>query len=284
MAHEQDLKILASPLNKIGSLFVNKPNQLVPFKAGTVKSAINSSAKTPPIDLSTSGGALNLGGIGVLVSLPGTIESAIGHLVTFNIPGLVGDLESLAGDVFNIVVYQASVVLSFLAVFENTGRSPDVAKSVEQGYEDYFFGSKGYMTVDGSTIAPPSLTPQSTAAPTVSDLRTYFSLRTGEQYTRDLVRVTVEASGDKLFNLKVRYAALIRSGNQQAKQWFEGYAALAESTVTSAVEEALLGVATFSTNALFAAAVGSFAGTAARKATQNAFLQEIGIPIGTLPP
>jgi hypothetical protein len=45
--------------------------------------------------------------------------------------------------------------------------------------------------------------------------------------------------------------------------------------VTSAVEEACLGVSTFQTNALIAASAGTFAGTAARKATQHVFLAEL---------
>jgi hypothetical protein len=46
-------------------------------------------------------------------------------------------------------------------------------------------------------------------------------------------------------------------------EWFQDYASLAESPVTSVVEEALLRVGAFSTNSIFAAAQGTFAGTAA---------------------
>jgi hypothetical protein len=45
--------------------------------------------------------------------------------------------------------------------------------------------------------------------------------------------------------------------------------------VTSAVEEATLGVAQFQTNPLLAASAGTFAGSVARKAAQHVFLKEI---------
>ncbi|MBI3301991.1 MAG: hypothetical protein HYZ72_07940 [Deltaproteobacteria bacterium] len=57
--------------------------------------------------------------------------------------------------------------------------------------------------------------------------------------------------------------------------WFKGFSSVAESTVTGAVEEASLGVAAFQSNALIAASVGTFAGTAARKAAQHVFLSEL---------
>ncbi len=51
---------------------------------------------------------------------------------------------------------------------------------------------------------------------------------------------------------------------------------MAESTVTSAFEEAGNGVGWFQTNPIIAAAIGTFAGSAARKATQDVFLKELG--------
>lgn len=55
--------------------------------------------------------------------------------------------------------------------------------------------------------------------------------------------------------------------------WFKGFAALADSIVISAVEQVAQGVATFSSNPLIADALVTFAGTVARKATQNIFLE-----------
>jgi hypothetical protein len=72
--------------------------------------------------------------------------------------------------------------------------------------------------------------------------------------------------------------ALVGEDNQtKARRWFKGAASLSESLVTSAVEEASLGVAQFQTNAVIAAAAATFAGTVARKATQHVFLSEVGV-------
>ena len=60
----------------------------------------------------------------------------------------------------------------------------------------------------------------------------------------------------------------------------KGAASMAESLVTSAVEEALLGVAQFQTNPMLAASAATYAGTTTRKATQHAFLSHIPIPLG----
>jgi hypothetical protein len=62
-----------------------------------------------------------------------------------------------------------------------------------------------------------------------------------------------------------------------AKRWFKGFATMAESGVTAAVEETLLGIGTFQGNRLIAASAGVYAGTAARKATQHVFLAELGV-------
>jgi hypothetical protein len=95
-----------------------------------------------------------------------------------------------------------------------------------------------------------------------------------------LIRITVEAAGDAFFHLKPRLNQLRKRTDAVGKQkqsCFKGFANRAESTVTSAVEEATQGVAAFSTNPLIAASLGTFARVAARKATQDAALWEFGI-------
>src|SRR5262249_14901438 len=102
------------------------------------------------------------------------------------------------------------------------------------------------------------------------------------QYIRDTIRVTVEASGDALFNLKTRYQPMINRTDDLGKlerTWFKGFAALAESMTTSAIEEAAQGIASFSTNPLLAASLATFAGSPTRKCTQSAFLLEVGIEL-----
>jgi hypothetical protein len=55
----------------------------------------------------------------------------------------------------------------------------------------------------------------------------------------------------------------------------KGFASMAEASVTGAVEEVCSGVGSFQTNQLIAATAGTFAGTWARKVTQDIFLNEI---------
>jgi len=54
--------------------------------------------------------------------------------------------------------------------------------------------------------------------------------------------------------------------------WFRGFGSMAESAAMRAVEVGTQGVSEFQTNPLIAAAAGSFAGTVARKLSQDSFL------------
>jgi hypothetical protein len=284
---QQMLQILAAPVNKIAALLTQSPNKLVPFKSGSVGTALADPQSAAPTDLTISAIPLILGVVGGpgAANLPHALVDTIVHLATFNLLGAASDLAGLAGDVAKIVGHQASVALSLLTVLQNAGaKSQSVADQVAKAYQQYFFSENGYQSLEGAAISPPALQPASGGAVTAAGLKKYLSRQTAEQYTRDLVQITAEASGDALFNLNVRYQDLTARHDQKAESWFKGYASLAESAVTSAVEEALLGIGTFTTNPLFAAAVGTFAGTAAKKATQSAFLAEIGIPVGALAP
>jgi hypothetical protein len=134
--------------------------------------------------------------------------------------------------------------------------------------------------VDGTRIVSPvqvaSPGPEGLAA-----LRAILAERTGERYLRDLVRLLVESMDD------IRYGdmeARIKAAREQAQghsdklmRWFRGVSGVAESQGMSAVEQATLGVSTFQSNPLIAAAAGAFAGTAARKAAQHVLLSELGV-------
>jgi hypothetical protein len=182
------------------------------------------------------------------------------------------------GGVARFVGGNLGIVLSFVTTLRNLadGRVPD---AVREAYLQYFFGS-GYATVDGARIVSPvqfaGLAPEA-----LGSLRTALMEHSGERYLRDLVRLLVEAVDD------VRYgglgdraqAAREKAADRQDKlmRWFRGVSGVAESQVMSAVEQATLGVATFQSNPLIAAAAGTFAGTAARKAAQHVFLSELGV-------
>ena len=169
-------------------------------------------------------------------------------------------------------------MLSFVTTLRNLadGRAPD---AVREAYLQYFFGS-GFLAVDGTRITSPvqlaGLDLQG-----LGDLRTAVTPRTGERYVRDLVRLLIEAVDDVRYDGLGRRvnAAREKAGDHQDKlmRWFRGVSGVAESQAMSAVEQATLGVATFQTNPLIAAAAGTFAGTAARKAAQHVFLSELGV-------
>jgi hypothetical protein len=95
-----------------------------------------------------------------------------------------------------------------------------------------------------------------------------------------VTNVIAEALGDTQYDLPRRLADLPkRLADVQlrtATKWFKGYSIMAEAAVTSAVEELGLGFASFQTNPLIAAAAGTYAGTAAKKATQHVILSELG--------
>ena len=250
---------LAAAVNQTANLLVNNPQRLAPFKPGTVSGPLSSSAPAPSIDLSIGGlsGIVNTFGGG---SVMGSLLGVVHDVTTLNLAGLLDDLAHLPVEIASFVGQQLSVAVSFMAILKNVDNTADVVSAVKTAYQQYFF-SGGFKTIDGAAIAQPAL---------ASD-------RNGQQYVRNLVRVTVEAVGDQIFKLPNRYAAMTALHNQKVNSWFEGFSAIADTTVTSTVEEASLGVAAFSTNALISATLGTFAGTAARKATQHAFLIEIGI-------
>ena len=170
------------------------------------------------------------------------------------------------------------IVLSFVTTFRNLadGRVPD---AVRAAYLGYFFGD-GYLAADGTRIVSPVQFTGS-GPETLDSLRAALTERTGERYLRDLVRLLVESVDD------VRYGGLgarVEAARAKAQgdadklmRWFRGVSGVAESQAMSAVEQAALGVATFQSNPLIAAAAGTFAGTAARKAAQHVFLSELGV-------
>lgn len=202
---------------------------------------------------------------------PATILAVGGDLGTDLVrPALAGVARFVGGNL--------GIVLSFVTTLRNLGdkRTPD---AVREAYLQYFFGA-GYETVDGTRIVSPvqlgSLDLQH-----LGDLRTALTPRTGDRYVRDLVRLLVEAVDDVRYDrLGGRVAtARAKAGDRQGKlmRWLRGVSGVAESQAMSAVEQATLGVSTFQTNPLIAAAAGTFAGTAARKAAQHVFLSELNV-------
>jgi hypothetical protein len=136
----------------------------------------------------------------------------------------------------------------------------------QKAYLAYFFGAHGFVTVDGIPILPPmhfgEMIPFDpvTLAGELDKVKGLLSEKTADRYVRDLIRVTVEAAEDARYGLRRRNASLLASVGEakQAKaiRWFKGISSLAEALVTSAVDEVVLGIAQFETNALIAASAG----------------------------
>jgi hypothetical protein len=193
--------------------------------------------------------------------------------------GLKGILDSLG----SFIEGQFGIALSLITTLKNLS-APDFPQAIIDAVLSYFFKPEGFVTVDEVQMTPPmqsSGISQQLADAKPGNLRSMFSEKSGERYVRDLITVIVEASGDKQYELRRRYqqlsAHLAATQTDTAKQWFKGFGTMAEAGVTSAVEETVLGIAQFQTNALIAASAGTYAGTLARKATQHVFLSELGL-------
>ena len=194
-----------------------------------------------------------------------------------------------AGSVVRMVGRQAAIGISFVTTLHNL-TDLDLASKIPEGWAQYFFADNGFETVDGIAILSPGhgKLPAAVAQLPVStegfnQLKGLVSERSAEQYVRDLIRITVEVAADARYDdIRARYARMLgkmKTPDAKAKagRWFRGFGSLAESMVTSAVEEAALGLAQFQTNPVMAAAAATYAGTVARKATQHVFLSEVGV-------
>jgi len=203
--------------------------------------------------------------------------------------GVVAALPAAASSrsLVTLVGSQAAIGISFVTTLRNLA-TPDLATKIPEGWARYFFAEKGFETVDGISIISPGHGSLSAALSALSgeslkQLKGLISERSANQYVRDLIRITIEVAADTRYgDIPKRYRALLAlltdaAGQAKAARWFRGFGSLAESLVTSAVEEAVLGVSQFQTNPVLAAAAASYAGTVARKATQHVFLREAGV-------
>ncbi len=185
------------------------------------------------------------------------------------------ELKNVASILGSFVEGQFGIALSLLTTFKNL-TDPKFPRAVVDALLEYFFAKDGFVTVDEIPVTPPMHTSGEPQAP--GDLKG-FAEKNGERYLRDLIGVTVEATGDVQYQLRDRYPRMLATLNatqqETARRWFKGFAAMAESGVTAAVEETLLGIGSFQGNRLIAASAAAYAGTAARKATQHVFLTEM---------
>ncbi|SEL93977.1 hypothetical protein SAMN04489760_10168 [Syntrophus gentianae] len=170
-----------------------------------------------------------------------------------------------------ILHMEAGVALSFVTAIRNVPslRMGDYEDSVRQ----YFFSKEGYKTVSGNSVMPPRLPIYSG----VAGVREYARRIDGEGYLRDLTRIIAETTGDKVYDLKNRYARFKNQYQDDPKtrklvDWFDSFGDLAEASVLPVIESALNGVSTLQLNPLVAAAVGTFCSVTVRKATEHSYL------------
>jgi hypothetical protein len=213
------------------------------------------------------------------------VREAVETLIAGSTPG-GGEPPAL----LTVLRRQVGIGISFATTLKNLANR-DLAREIPEGWKAYFFGESGFETIDGIAIVPPAHSRDLLAkvvstqvnladlATTIMGLKGAFKERSGEQYVRDLVRIIAEVAGDGRYELRARYTSMLKTAPDQDKaaRWFKGTASMAESLVTSAVEEASLGIAQFQTNPIIAASAATYAGTVARKATQHVFLAELGL-------
>lgn len=192
---------------------------------------------------------------------------------------LAEHLQDLRDTALPFLGRQFGIALSLVTTLRNLP-TPEVKNSLKTAILSYFFTKEGFITVDGVQLAA-AVHLGEIDLKQIGKVKTLLSTGTAERYIRDTIRLIVEAAGDARYNdLRKRYDAMrlhMSTDEQKEKfaDWFTGFSMMAESTVTSAVEEAALGVAAFQTNPLIAASASTFAGTAARKAAQHVFLSEL---------
>lgn len=192
---------------------------------------------------------------------------------------LAEHLQDLRDTALPFLGRQFGIALSLVTTLRNLP-TPEVKNSLKTAVLSYFFTKEGFITIDGVQLAAASHLGE-VDLKQIGKVNTLLSTGTAERYIRDTIRLIVEAAGDARYNdLRKRYEAMRLHMSTDAQKekfadWFKGFSMMTESTVMSAVEEATLGVAAFQTNPLIAASVSTFAGTAARKASQHVFLSEL---------
>jgi hypothetical protein len=256
----------------------------LPSVPGTfpLRDLINSDVSTPklPLTISAIRDLITSVGTDEMKLLDGNLLDAItsGNPASalkaiLNVPQNLHTVADLGGA---LLVRQLTIGASLLSIISalDPSNAKNLFNSVHEAHSQYFFAEAGFTTVAEQKISPPDL---ATGAQT-----DFFSQKTGERYVRDLTRVGFEAVANDTWDLIGRYNKIVTTGaiikKDKAKAWFKGYSDFAEASVTSAVEQALSqGGGPVQANPLLAAGIATAAGTAARKATQHVFLQEIGL-------
>jgi len=188
----------------------------------------------------------------------------------------IDQLKKLPDVVRGIIHMEVGLALSFVSATKNLQGFR--MKDYEDSFNQYFFSKDGYKTVSGNLITRPKLPKISSLA----DIKEIGNRIDAERYIRDMARIIVETSGDRLYGLRTRYAAFIEKYREESKKklidWFDSFGDLAEASLLPVVEGIISGAFNIQLNPLVAAAIGTFCSVTVRKATEHSYLTLLGLP------
>jgi hypothetical protein len=188
----------------------------------------------------------------------------------------IDHLRKLPDVVRGIVHMDVGLALSFVAATKNLQGFR--IEDYEDSFSQYFFSKDGYKTVSGNLITAPRLPKISS----LTDIKELGNRIDAERYIRDMTRIIVETSGDRLYGLRRRYGAFIEKYREEPKKkligWFDSFGDLAEASLLPVVEGIISGAFNIQLNPLVAAAIGTFCSVTVRKATEHSYLALLGLP------
>jgi len=189
----------------------------------------------------------------------------------------IEQLKNLPDVLRGIIHMEIGLALSFITVINNL---KDIRiEDYEDSFNQYFF-SDGYKTVSEDLIVRPKLPHISSFA----DIKTLGNQIKAERYIRDIIRIIVETTGDRLYKLRERYPKFIQEYQDNSKKklidWFDSFGDMAEASLLPVVEGVINGAFSIKLNPLIAAAIGTFCSVTARKATEHSYLTLLGIKYG----
>jgi hypothetical protein len=185
----------------------------------------------------------------------------------------VDQLKRLPKILRGIIAMEVGLALSFVTVINNF---KDLQiKDYEDSFNKYFFTDEGYKTVSGDLIVRPRF-PKVSNLP---DIRKIGNQINAERYIRDLARILVETTGDRIYGLKERYGKFTERYQDKKKfiEWFDSFGDLAEASLLPVVEGIINGAFSMELNPLVAAAVGTFCSVSTKKAVEHSYLTLLGI-------
>ncbi len=187
----------------------------------------------------------------------------------------IDQLRRLPGVLRGIVHMEIGLTLSFVAATKNLQGFR--IEEYEHSFNQYFFSKDGYKTVSGNLITRPQL-PKIGG---LEDIKALGNRIDAERYIRDMTRIIVETSGDKLYDLRRRYGDFVATYQGESKKklidWFDSFGDLAEASLLPVIEGIISGAFSFQLNPLIAAAIGTFCSVTTRKATEHSYLTLLGI-------